>query len=70
MKVLVALDGSENSYDALRRALELTKPDDSLVLVHTIEEIHPARVRLHSPFCSPLNTLFGVVARCGVSLVS
>lgn len=44
MKVMVALDGSENAYDALRRALELTKPEDSLLLVHTVEEIHPAPV--------------------------
>jgi nucleotide-binding universal stress UspA family protein len=57
MKVMVALDGSENAYDALRRALELTKPEDSLLLVHTVEEMHPAPVPItpppHSPSSSP-----------------
>lgn len=49
MKVMVALDGSENAYHALRRALELTKPEDSLLLVHTVEEMHPAPVPIAPP---------------------
>lgn len=52
---MVALDGSENSFSALRKALQLAKPEDSILLVHTIEDIRPARVRyiLH-PFFIPI----------------
>jgi len=46
MKVLVALDGSEISFEALKQALQISsKARDEVVVVHVIESAHLPGVR-------------------------